>query len=500
MLTIRFRSIQFAALGIVLLTTATRLPSLQHPQAIDDEAPYSVVANEIVDGGRPYVDAVDRKPPLLFWTYAAVFKIAGKYNWMALHVVALVWTLGTMAGLYVIARRLFDRETGLIAALLYSIFQPVASWKNLAFNGELIMNLPLVWGWAIAFGRSSSIAWFNYFVAGVLLSLGFLLKQPAAIAALPLGLYLLLSDASRNGIRATSFVRAGLLVVGFFGTLAFIAAVLWRQGILQDAVYWTIGDHAVPHFFWNRAVRGTLIFVGVCLPLLLGATMSVCGEQSVWTDKTTERNTLLGLTVASAFGAAAGARFYSHYYIQLLPALALLAAPYYARLFFERTRPRFWLMRPMVISVWLALIVIVFSITRWWDLTSLPLSSEAGRYLAEHSTPDERIFVWGQAPKIYLDAQRRPASRYIATFPLTGYLFGGPLAGFDTRSRILPGAWPNLLADFKKHPPAYIVDTQFDADALFPVHDFPVLAKLLAEHYEPVARTADGVVYRMARP
>jgi hypothetical protein len=62
MLTIRFRSIQFAALGIVLLTTATRLPSLQHPQAIDDEAPYSVVANEIVDGGRPYVDAVDRKP------------------------------------------------------------------------------------------------------------------------------------------------------------------------------------------------------------------------------------------------------------------------------------------------------------------------------------------------------------------------------------------------------------------------------------------------------
>ena len=41
---------------------------------------YSVVANEIVDGGRPYVDAVERKPPLLFWTYAAVFKVAGKYQ------------------------------------------------------------------------------------------------------------------------------------------------------------------------------------------------------------------------------------------------------------------------------------------------------------------------------------------------------------------------------------------------------------------------------------
>ena len=100
-----------AALGIILLTIAIRLPSLVHPQPIDSEAMYSVVANEIVDGGRPYVDAVERKPPLLFWTYAAVFEIAGKYNWKALHMAALVWTLCAMAGLYVIGRELFDRST-----------------------------------------------------------------------------------------------------------------------------------------------------------------------------------------------------------------------------------------------------------------------------------------------------------------------------------------------------------------------------------------------------
>src|SRR5437016_11033768 len=95
MLTPSLRQLQLAALGIVVLTVAIRLPSFFHPQPIDDEGPYSVVANEIVDGGRPYVDATDRKPPLLFWTYAAVFEVAGKYNWKALHVAALVWTLGT---------------------------------------------------------------------------------------------------------------------------------------------------------------------------------------------------------------------------------------------------------------------------------------------------------------------------------------------------------------------------------------------------------------------
>ena len=117
---------------------------------------YSVVANEIVDGGRPYADAVERKPPLLFWTYAAVFKVAGEFNWKALHIVALVWTLCAMAGLYVIGCELFDRNTGLIAAFFYSVFQPWWTWKNLTFDGEMLMNLPIIWAWAIAFRRGSS--------------------------------------------------------------------------------------------------------------------------------------------------------------------------------------------------------------------------------------------------------------------------------------------------------------------------------------------------------
>src|SRR5436305_14503227 len=147
---------QWVVLGVVLLTIAIRLPSLLHPQPIDSEAMYSVVANEIVDGGRPYVDAVERKPPLLFWTYAAVFKVAGKFNWKALHMVALVWTLCAMAGLYVIGRDLFDRNTGLIAARCYSVFQAWSTWKTLAFDAEILMNLPIICAWASESCRSPS--------------------------------------------------------------------------------------------------------------------------------------------------------------------------------------------------------------------------------------------------------------------------------------------------------------------------------------------------------
>src|SRR3954447_13429540 len=176
----RPREFRFAWLGIILLTLAIRFPSLLHPRPIDSEAMYSVVANEIVDGGRPYVDAVERKPPVLFWTYAAVFKVAGKYNWKALHVVALVWTLCAMAGLYVIGCELFDRNTGLIAAFFYSVFQPWWTWKTLSLDGEMLMNVPIILAWAIAFRRSSSRLRSELFVAGALLGAAFLLKQPAA--------------------------------------------------------------------------------------------------------------------------------------------------------------------------------------------------------------------------------------------------------------------------------------------------------------------------------
>ena len=500
MLSSRFRKLQLFAFGIVLLTVAIRLPSLLHPLPIDDEETYSLVANEIVDGGRVYADAVERKPPLLFWTYAAVYRTAGKYNWKALHVVALIWTLGTMAGLYFAGKRLFDPFTGLVAALLYSVFQAWATFINLALNGEMLMNLPLVWAWAIAFGQSRSRVRPELLAAGALLGAGFLLKQPAAIAAVPIGIYLLLSSyrASRGLNLTDSIVQAILLTVGFFGAVGLAAFILWKQGTLAEAFYWTFTNHSIPHVFWLKGILITLAFAGACLPLLLGAAKACQDDDDgIWAGKIPERRALLGLLGASAFGAAAGARFYPHYYIQLIPPLALLAAAHYAPLWSGQTRPVRWWQRPAITYVWLSLTVIAFSIAHWHGLVSNRGLSETGQYLLEHSDPNDRIFVWGQAPKIYLDAHRRPASRFVVTFPLTGYVFGG-LTGVDTHDRIVPGAWTKLEQDFNKHPPAYIVDVQVpEKNAQYPIRNFPFLARLLAESYRPVARTGEGVIYGM---
>src|SRR5205807_2449729 len=167
---------------------------------------------------------------------------------------------------------------------------------------------------AIALRRTSSQLRPELFPAGALLGAAFLLKQPAAIAAVPLGIYVLLPSyrTSRRLTRTNSIIQAAILTGGFFAALGLVTIVLWKQGILHEAFYWTIADHDVPHVFWGRGITNTLGFLGACLPLTIGAIMTWRHKSEIWAGRTAERIALFGLLVASLIGAAAGARFYEH--------------------------------------------------------------------------------------------------------------------------------------------------------------------------------------------
>src|SRR5207253_10222615 len=151
-----------------------------------------------------------------------------------------------------------------------------------------------------------------------------------------------------------SFIRPIRLNAVFFAVFRVITIVLWKKFIIHDAFYWTIADHDVPHIFWQKGIVNTLTFLGVCSPLVIGAILACRDKDEIWAGKTAERTALLGLLAVSAIGAAAGARFYPHYYVQLVPPLALLAAPYYARLWSRKMQPPQWFLRPGVTYAWLA--------------------------------------------------------------------------------------------------------------------------------------------------
>ena len=82
------------------------------------EGEHAAVASRLMDGGLPYVNAVENKPPGIFYIYLATFYLFGKYNMTAVHMVAFLWTLATGVLLSILARKLGGKSVALFALQL----------------------------------------------------------------------------------------------------------------------------------------------------------------------------------------------------------------------------------------------------------------------------------------------------------------------------------------------------------------------------------------------
>jgi len=506
------------AIAIAILFLVMRLPAMLHGYDINDEGVYSVVTMRWLDGGRLYVDAFERRPPLLFLAYAGVFRVAGRYNMFAVHVVAALWTLATMAGLGVAARRLFGARAGLAAAALYGLYAAWGSYTNLAWNGEVLLNLPTAWAIAIAFSPSRARLRPDLALAGALVAAAFLFKQPAAATAVALGLYFLL-PAYRRARRLSlvdAVAQAATFSAGFVAAVGFAAWRVRSMGVWKDAMFWIFGHHDMPHgptdvIFWERLEVAGVWFVVACLPLVVAALAALRrrGQWVAWEGdggepgKAAERVALWLLLATALLGVAASGRFYLHYFNLLLPGLVIAAAPVVARLLSNDTAPAgptAWPLRPRAMRVFLAGTAIVFFVLHAAGLATRTKGSDAGRFVRAHASPGDELFVWGELPRVYLEANLHPATRYVCTYPLTGHPYGGSISYDpvypDTTSRIVPGSWEIFERELAASTPRFFVDV--DAKLRlprYPLDKFPWLAGFVAAHYRKVHEASDGVVY-----
>jgi hypothetical protein len=495
--------------ALFIFTIVMRIPALTFPRAMDDEQVYAVVGMEMFHGGLPYVDAIERKPPLLFLLYEGLFRIGGAYNMYALHVAMLLVTLVSMTFLYRTLRDLFDAPTGLAGAFLYSLFMCWSDRRILALNGELLMNLPILIAYFLAFASSTKRFRYELFFAGAFIGIAFLLKQPAAIAGLPLGLYVFLPGYRRTRrLKFTdSVIHALFLGVGCASLISLMAVWLHQHGILRDAYYWTIGNHSLDYgvlswLFWFRLPQSLGLALVELMPLLGLTVLAIRGNRTtsgLWHANHTEYVALLAFSACSLIGVSASGQWLYHYFLQLIPPFCLLAAPALNAIL-SRTIQVPFPFHPRPIFNWLAVMAVVFLVINSLGVTTDRHPGAAGSYVLTHSEPTDRLFVWGQGTHqtgIYLDAERRPASRFIASFPLTGHIFGIFDPKLDTTHRILPGSWDQLKTDLDRNLPRYIIDCEAVAKnkTLYPITRYPWLYDYLTTRYTLVYRAKDGDVY-----
>jgi len=485
---VRLKSHLGGLLAVAALTVVLRAPSFVYPIMDIDEGSYAAIGCRMLAGGLPYRDGVENKFPAIFYLYTAVFGLFGRYNMRAIHAVAAMAALGTSLAVGAIAAHLANRrgadENGArrarwLAAMLYAVFSTTYEPKLLAANTELFAVLPASLAVLVYLrGRGRPGA---FLAVGALSACALLFKQVAGLLLVALAADRLIRGLRRRelGRSISDLVLIGLGVAGIAGT---VAVVYWRQGILRDAVFWSwtyVFHHYIPAAaesggFAARLFKCFLPFALAMSPLLfLGRRVRWRGEALV-----------IWLWLAAMTGAALiGGRMYGHYFLLTVPPLSVLAGVGGAE----------WLMAGSAgarrgLAALVATMAFGFLTAAWlfraatdsWIRLS-PDYRSASAYVRARTQPDDRVFVWGWFPALYVDADRCPSSRFVYTHLLSGTR---SQSGTTTRGHLVPEAWPMLMEDLERAPPAYILDTSAGRyDYPFPPEQYPALARLLSSAY-----------------
>jgi len=211
--------------ALVALPFGAMLAQLDRP--LDgDEGVYAVMARLMLDGGTPYRDFIDNKPPLEYAWFSAGLALFGD-NIEAFRLVPAVVMSATALCVYLTGRLLFPPAGAFVALAVFAGSQLIVPDMN---NGlpETLMVLPEVAGFlTLLYGlRSGKQAWF--LVAGLLFGLAVMTKPVAiwpAIAFVP-GLLVLRQRAvtDDDGSRSSQLLRS-LVSIGLYGAGGLIALV-----------------------------------------------------------------------------------------------------------------------------------------------------------------------------------------------------------------------------------------------------------------------------------
>src|SRR5262245_1955989 len=163
---------------VVILRAPTLLPSI----SLTDEDYYSTIASDILDGGKVYHTAVDTKPPGIYYIYAGVFKVAGKHNLFAVHILAILVVVTTAMVVRRIGARVADEWAGAWSGIGYAVFvHAYLPGDTLAANTEIFASLLLSLSILAFLQGEREARWSWMFLSGMFVGAATLIRQPSAV-------------------------------------------------------------------------------------------------------------------------------------------------------------------------------------------------------------------------------------------------------------------------------------------------------------------------------
>ena len=487
-----------------------------------DQAIIARVAQALLEGKWPYVDAWDHKGPATYLLYAPLLRLFGSGEhalyWADIALLGLVFmachSIGTSIG------RHWMGGLGTLAALLFvrndywTFGQPDLWVGYLMLGATSLLVRPIA-------GRSSA----TFGVVGAVIGIATMVKPIfGVLLALPLATAWIdrESRAMRPSIAAC---LAGFGAMIGVVTLPFVAAG-HGSDLFEALVTFNLGGHLTQT--WDEPSAVALRFLLLLampgaelgsLPLLLIAGL---GARELWRTHRRVATILGAAWLLSLLAALLQGKAFPYHFAPTHVLSAVFAASFVARTLTSLVEPLLGntgrsRRRHAIAAGLLAAGLLVVSqphrarMHDWWASTfglvdpefrelrfcqidyCPPETRRLAAIIQAETPPGTPIFVWGFDSAVYLLADRPSASRFGFSYPLIG-----GSAAWRARARA------ELMQDLEHRRPGLIIIEDFDFIRLMlrrssrdHLIGFPELPRLLADHYVLAHDLERFAVYRL---
>jgi hypothetical protein len=474
---------------------------------LNDMDYYSHVADKLLNGGVLYRDTIDTKPPFVFVHYALIFRLFGENDVAAVKIVTMAVLAITALTMPRIRKELSPAaENPELTALLFALAS-FSGWGEefLSSNTEILANLFIVAGvyWMVK-------DHFDYhpgrlILGGALVGVAFLYRfQSGAV----LGAYTVLLRL-RRGEFPQMVPRLMWLGAGFLIPIAaLISYYAWTGGLqyLQAFLRYGFSYLRSGSIYWPGALTQIAVVVVSLAHFLFLAAWQVVRLLRKESLSTGDLFLLLffGFSLAPFF---VGGRFFAHYIVQTIPALVLLAA---GRLTgFEdvvamvrwgaRAGRRYLRAAPVLLPLHVVLFGAVNGAYYWRTREPRNAYPNLVRFVREHSTKRDPVYVWTSRTHVLFDMDRVYATRFISNDFLVGRIYGtrhrkSSETADSAREASVIDLWPVLLEDLRAAPPVLIIDDTRERSS-FTLDHYPELLAFVRGNYEPCRVVDQFCVY-----
>ena len=483
------------ATGILFVLLPTS--PLNMPFADRDSGVFLYIGWRILNNELPYRDIWDHKPPIIFYINAlGLFILHSRWGVWLIEFFAL-FAAAILS--FQLIKKVFDSFSSALGLSLWLITLAI-----LIGGGNLTTEytLPLQFAalWLVYNTDATKFQNLRHFLIGLTGAIAFFTKQTTIGIWIAIILYITLRictsyQEGKYWLRKILFIISGGLLVSLI-----IVIFFYLQGALPQ--------------FWDAAFRYNFVysfstndFVSRLAPVATGIILlaktgllefSVVGYilalfliRKNAIPKTSHLIIvgLIDLPIELILVSASG-RTYPHYYLTLLPCLALFSAIPFWFLYSHIPKRKISISARYILSTNIFFIFLLISLGAYKTtvIGYRNIGNEAAiNYIKSSTTPDSYVLLWGAESDVNFFTQRRCPSRFVYQYPLytQGYVDEQMIEEF--------------LQDTIRIRPAVIIDTK---NPTTPLYDFPIHTKAinaniayLKSHYLAAGEVGGWTVY-----